>query len=276
MQKRLRHLLIALVLAALAVGGSAALAATPAAETAGAGSEEGEELDPCGGPFGDELLCPDLRVGPAFDLYVQRGGYGSYGRRTLLRAGNDIKSRGSGPLELRGRRFKPDWMRVNQAIYVAGGGVRVFQTEAKLHYFDVGPKYGGAYWKAYEPLTMEIWSLDSDRQPLAPVRLGPKLFYCFRDLERTKPMRTSPPKRVYGGCNQDPSRQHVRLGTSVGWSDIYPSTYHRQWVDVSGLRGCFAFVMEGDPHNYLYEEHEGNNRSVRVFRLPYRDGPQRC
>ncbi len=30
------------------------------------------------------------------------------------------------------------------------------------------------------------------------------------------------------------------------------------------------------PQNLLYEEHESNNRSVRIIRLPYRDGPQHC
>ena len=68
----------------------------------------------------------------------------------------------------------------------------------------------------------------------------------------------------------------MRLGTSVGWSDIYPPTYDRQWVNVSGLRGCFAFVMRVDPEDLLYEENEHNNRSVRIVRLPYRDGPQHC
>jgi hypothetical protein len=35
-------------------------------------------------------------------------------------------------------------------------------------------------------------------------------------------------------------------------------------------------VMRVDPLNLLFEEHEGNNRSTRIIRLPYRDGPQHC
>ena len=89
-------------------------------------------------------------------------------------------------------------------------------------------------------------------------------------------MRRSPGHRVYPACSQDRGRKRVRLGTSVGWSDVYPAEYDRQWVNVSGLRGCFAFVMRVDPRNLLFESNERNNRSVRIVRLPYRDGPQRC
>jgi hypothetical protein len=257
-----------------------ALALLTAAATGapGGASPAAPEADnPCQGPGSGELLCPDLRVGPAEDLFVGRkgGGYG-YGGGALLYAGNDIRSRGRGPMELRGRRYKRNWMRANQAIHRVGGGVEVFRTEAKLHFYSVGYEYGGSYWKVHDPLWMEIWSLDERRRPLERVRKGPKVFYCFRDLERTKAMRRSPRNRVYPACSQDPSRQRVRLGTSVGWSDIYPSTYDRQWVNVSGLRGCFAFVMRVDPEDLLYEEDENNNRSLRIIRLPYRDGPQNC
>ena len=261
-RRRLPPFLAVLCLAALAVPTSA-----PAAT--------GE--NPCEGPEAATLLCPDLRVGPAADLFVEHGGGGyGYGGGSLLHAGNDIRSRGRGPMELRGQRYKPNWMRANQAIYRVGGGVSIFRTEAKLHFFSVGYEYGGSYWKVHDPLSMEIWSLDESRQPLERVRKGPKVFYCFRDLERTKAMRRSPGHPVYPACNQDPSRKRIRLGTSVGWSDIYPSTYDRQWVNVSGLRGCFAFVMRVDPENLLFESNERNNRSVRVIRLPYRDGPQNC
>jgi hypothetical protein len=268
-----------------AVGAASAFVALAAAAPAAPGGAGTEGASPCTGPGSGELLCPDLRVGPAAELFVERrgrsSGYGyrypyANGRRVLLHAGNDIRSRGRGPMELRGQRYKPNWMHANQAIYRVGGGVSIFRTEAQLHFFSVGYEYGGSYWKVHNPLSMEVWSLDENRRPLLRVRKGPKVFYCFRDLERTRAMRRSPLRRVYPACNQDPNRKRVRLGTSVGWSDIYPSTYDRQWVNVTGLRGCFAFVMRVDPENLLFEENENNNRSVRIIRLPYRDSPQRC
>lgn len=254
----------------------------PAGSTAGTAPPSG---NPCIGPGSGHLLCPDLRVGPAMDLYVEHrharddddDEYYRGGRGALLHASNDIRSRGRGPMELRGRRYKRHWMHANQAIYRVGGGVEVFRTRAQLHYFNVGAEWGGSYWKVHNPLSMEIWSLDDRNQPKRRLRKGPKVFYCFRDLERTKPgMRRSPSHRVYGACSQDPGRRRLRVGTSVGWSDIYPADYDRQWVSVAGLRGCFAFVMRVDPQNLLYESNEHNNRSVRIVRLPYHPGPQHC
>jgi lysyl oxidase len=255
---------------------AAALVGTPATAAAPGVS------NPCVGPGSRQLLCPDLKVGPATDLWVEHRGRGSgaqyyaAGRGPLLHASNDIRSRGRGPMELRGHRYKRHWMRANQAIYRAGGGVDVFRSEMRFHFYDVGAEWGGSYWKVHNPLSMEIWTLDDRRRPLRRVRKGPKVFYCFRDLERTKAMRRSPHHPVYGACSQDPGRERLRLGTSVGWSDIYPSDYDRQWVSVAGLRGCYAFVMRVDPLNLLYESNEHDNRSARIVRLPYHPGPQHC
>ena len=271
---------LAAAIAPLLIASIIPIVAVAAPGPGGAGTNGGRDRDgnPCTGPGSGELLCPDLQVDTAEDLYVEHGaGRYGYGGGVLLHAGNDIQSRGRGPIELRGRLYKPKWMRANQAIYRVGGGVRVFQTPAKLRFYSVGYEYGGSYWKVDDPLSMEIWSLGKDRRPLRRVRRGPKVVYCFRDLERTAPgMRRSPPNRVYPSCSQDPGRKRVRLGTSVGWSDIYPADYDRQWVNVTGLRGCFAFVMHVDPRNHLYESSEANNRSTRIIRLPYRDGPQNC
>ena len=180
-------------------------------------------------------------------------------------------------MELRGRRYKRNWMRANQAIYRVGGGVEVFRTEVQLHFYDVGAYWGGSYWKVHNPLSMEIWSLDDDRRPLDRVRTGPKVFYCLRDLERTKPMsalagppRTTPAAtrtRAGSGCGSAP-RSAGRTST--------PPTTTASGSTSAGLRGCFAFVMRVDPQNLLYESNENDNRSVRIVRLPYHAGPQHC
>jgi len=273
--------IVALLPVALA---GAALGATGGA---GVGPDPARDGNPCTGPGSTELLCPDLKVGPAEDLYIERrgggGGYeeaGEYYRargKVRLHAGNDIRSRGRGPVELRGRRYKRNWMRANQAIHRAGRqGVEVFRTQMRLHYFFVGERFGGSWWKVRDPLSMEVWSLDERRRPLRRLRTGPKVYYCFRDLERTRRGRRSPRNPVYPACSQDPSLQRTTMGTSVGWSDIYPADYDRQWVDVTGLRGCYAFVMQVDPENHIYESDEDNNRSVRIVRLPGLEGARRC
>ena len=66
---------------------------------------------------------------------------------------------------------------------------------------------------------------------------------------RADPRRAPLARRagIYPGCNQDPYIDRVTLGTSVGWSDIYPAAYHQQWIDVGGLRGCFAYRDDRRP-----------------------------
>jgi hypothetical protein len=100
--------------------------------------------------------------------------------------------------------------------------------------------------------------------------------YCLRDLQRTRPRARSPRRRVYPACNTKPGTRRVRLGTSVGWSDIYPATYPEQYLDVTGLRGCFAYRHTADPRNGIYESNERNNTAQVIVRLPFRPGRQRC
>ncbi len=236
-----------------------ALALVPGAAAASATE------DPCAGPEAAHLLCPNLRIGPPSDLYLQRAG-----GQVRLRATSDVRSRGKGPMELRGTRDGRRSMRVTQRIYRVGGGRLEVPTQAKLHFTDVGYRFGGSYWKVHQLARFELWSVDGQHHLLNQVRTGPKLNYCLRDLERTRPGRHSPRSFHYPGCDQDPYDDGVTLGTSVGWSDIYPADYDKQWIGVGGLRGCFAFVMKVDPQNLLYESDETDNTSRRLVRLPFR------
>jgi hypothetical protein len=251
---RLPPAIAALALAAAALGTAIASAAVPA--------------NPCEGPEAKELLCPNLKIGKPADLYVD-----GYGGKALLRATSDVKSRGKGPMELRGHRNGWHSMRVNQRIHRVGGGLLFLQTQATLHFTDVGAYFGGSYWKVHQLAGFTLRPVGPDGNAGPVVRTSPKLNYCLRDLERTRAGRRSPSTRHYPGCNQDPYADAVTLGTSVGWSDIYPAAYDKQWIDVSGLRGCFAFTMTVDPKQLLFESNESDNSASRLVRLPYRGQP---
>ncbi len=225
--------------------------------------------NPCAGPEARHLLCPNLRIGPPSELYVEDNGPG----RVLLRATSDVRSRGRGPMELRGRRTGFRTMRVNERIYRVGGGHITVPTDAKLHFTDVGSRWGGSYWKVHGLARFELRRVRPDKTLGAVVRVGAKLNYCLRDLELTRPMARSPLSRHYPGCNQDPYQRHITLGTSVGWSDIYPADYDKQWINVAGLRGCYAFTMAVDPQHLLFESNERDNTSRRLIRLPYPGEP---
>lgn len=220
--------------------------------------------NPCQGPGSQHLLCPNLRIGPPADLYVQDAGP----NRRLLRATSDVRSRGRGPMELRGSRNGWRTMRVNQRIYRTGGGHIDLHTDAGLRFTTVGSYWGGSFWKVHQLAHFELRRASPSGVLGAVVRVGPKLNYCLRDLERTHPSPRSPTYFHYPGCNQNPYKSHDVLGTSVGWSDIYPAEYDKQWINVAGLRGCFAFVMTVDPQQLLFESNEEDNTSRRLLRLP--------
>src|SRR4029077_7006790 len=71
------------------------LALAAAAPAAARGVE-----NPCEAPGARGLLCPNLRIGPPTGLYALYRGPG----RIQLPATSDVRSRGRGPMELRGRR----------------------------------------------------------------------------------------------------------------------------------------------------------------------------
>jgi hypothetical protein len=229
----------------------------------GGGDQPENGFNPCLTPQRSQLLCPNLRMSRPSNLYISVSPSG----RRLLHAQSSLNSRGKGPMELRGIRIPGTrLMRVNQRIHRKGGGKLVIRTQGRLAFYPVPGQY--RYWKFRDAARFEIWSVDSQGHPVNQLRTGPKFYYCLRDLERTKPSRHSPGHRVYPGCNQDPNKRGVVLGTSVGWSDIYPADYHEQYVNVSGLRGCYAFYMEADPKNHLRESNEDDNRSRVLVRLP--------
>ena len=229
--------------------------------------------NPCLDPVqSKQLLCPDLVMkkphGLRLDRKIRPG-------RVVLRAGNSIDSVGLGPAELRGVRTSAGYMRARQRIYRRGGAPRLSIKTGALLYFKYVPGQR-RFWKFLHAAKFELWRLDSEGTPVRRVRRGPKVSYCLRDLKRTRPRARSPRRRVYPACNTSRRTRRVTLGTSVGWSDIYGPLYPEQYIDVTGLRGCFAYRHTADPRNGIYESNETNNAAQVTVRLPFKPGRQRC
>ncbi|MFN8160664.1 MAG: lysyl oxidase family protein [Solirubrobacterales bacterium] len=227
--------------------------------------------NPCLGPQRAKLRCPDLRISRPQEIYLDTA---TRPGKRLLRATNNIRSRGKGPVEIRGIRISADSMRVNQRIKRKDGGKLVIRTTGRVDWYPIPGQYH--YWKFRDAARFELWTTGGRGKPLKRIRIGPKLHYCLRDLERTRPGRRSPSSPHYPACSQDYGRQSVVLGTSVGWSDIYPATYHQNWIDVTGLRGCYAFFLVADPKNHIRELNERNNRGHVFVRLPSGRVVNRC
>jgi Lysyl oxidase len=218
------------------------------------------------------LRCPDLIMSAPSQLHLDRT---TIRGRLLLRATSSIDNHGSGPLELRAHRRGSHAFVVYQAIYDRADRAHLFRTPARLVYkFVPGERYGygnvggQSYWKFKHAAAFELWSIDAHDHPLRLVRRGPKVDYCLRDLVRTHPSASSPAEPRYPGCRQSGRIRHDVLGTSVGWSDVYPYDYPQQWIDVTGLRGRFAYVQIADPDHLLIESTHRNNVSEVYVSLP--------
>jgi hypothetical protein len=193
----------------------------------------------------------------------------------LLRAASSINNHGRGPLELRARRLARHRWRVYQALYDRRGRAHLFTTRAALVFkFVPGERYGygnvggASYWKLEHAAGFQLWALGPRFKATRLVRTGPKVDYCLRDLFRTAPSRLSPAAPAFPACSQDAGIRRDVLGTSVGWSDVYPYEYPQQWIDVGGLRGRFALVQRADPDHRLFESDHRNDISEIYLRLP--------
>lgn len=212
-----------------------------------------------------KLRCPDLQMSPPSNMFVTRTRSG----RVRLHAGNSINSVGKGPAELFGRRSSRWMMRAKQVIHRKDGTMLKLNTDARLGFKAIPGQY--RYWKFKYAAEFELWRLDKRGRRIRLARRGPKVSYCLRDLFHRGPqLPGSPASFHYPACSQNFKQRSVTLGTSVGWSDVYPSTYHEQYMNVTGLKGCFAYVHLADPRNGIYESDEDNNEGETIVRLPFR------
>jgi hypothetical protein len=255
-----------LATALVAIGSGAA-----AADRGSVPSRVQVDPNPCIAPEAGVLRCPDLVMRRPYGLYTDRLTKAGH---TVLRAGNAIDSVGRGPAELRGVRTGPRSMRAYQRIYARNGGRIDVNTGARLQFkFAHQQRY---WWKFHNAARFELWRVDRRGRRVRRVRVGPKVAYCLRDLTHTRPrLARSPRSAHYPACSTDPSRRRVTLGTSIGWADVYPPAYPEQWIDVTGLHGCFAYVHIADPKNGVYESNEDNNEAQTIVRLPFRQWAQR-
>ncbi|MCW2928185.1 MAG: hypothetical protein JWM86_2153 [Thermoleophilia bacterium] len=226
--------------------------------------------NPCTGPAVLEFRCPNLVMSPPRDVRKGRIGF-----RTILYSTNSLDSHGAGPASLRGTRAGRLTMVARQVLHRRSGPPITIDTDARLLFKAIPGQY--RYWKWNGAARMELWRLDSTGTPVERTVVGPKTVYCLRDLRRTASfLPRSPRSRVFPACSQDPTERVVTLGTSVGWSDVYPATYHENWIEVTGLRGCFAYVHVADPTNAIYESNEDDNTSRVVVKLPWTGSNRGC
>jgi hypothetical protein len=273
-----RRLVLIAALAASAslasLGGAHAQTDVPPANTP---VDDSADTNPCDDPV-LKLKCPDLRMAPPSDLHVRR-----VGKVVRLLAQNRIVNVGQGPLELRAkhggnpRSSSYDFAQATQVVRSKTGKPVYFPLAGWIYWKAIPGQ--GHYWKYWRAARFELWTLNADGTRKRLQRTGPKLSYCFRDLKRVRDYARTPKNAVFPGCSQDFGRKELRLGVSPGWADIYPSSYNENWISITHLKGCFAFVHRADPLGDIVEQREDNNIGQRIIQLPPVHGsvaPRNC
>jgi len=204
-------------------------------------------------------------MAPPSRLVAQRAG----GRVRLL-LDNKIVNIGLGPVEFHMRRDGNEYSTAaTQFVRRSNRRTSVpFSTGARLTWKYVGPAHGGHFWKFKDAARFELWATDPDGRATQRVRVGPKHDYCLRDLFNEQTSSVNQTRYRYGPCSQRRNARHDTLGISVGWADGYPFSYPQNWIDVTGLAGCYAIVETVDPLNHILETDENDNSVVRMVRLP--------
>lgn len=221
-------------------------------------------VDPCHDPA-LQLVCPNLVMPPASRLTLRR----TAGGRRLLEMDNYLVNEGPGRITIRGHRDARYTMEGVQLVDRRGKRPLAMKTGAVVTWKYVDGTRGN-YWKFRHAARFELWRLDARGYRTRLVGTSPKLDYCLRDLFRRRNGPRVPAGPQYGAYSQNLGAATVTLGISVGWADGYPFSYPQNWIDVTGLRGCYVIVQRADPYNHILETNEGDNTSHRVVRLPYR------
>ena len=157
---------------------------------------------------------------------------------TLLLSQNSINNMGRGPAEMFGRRSGEYTMSAVQHLHLRRGGLHhdqhgrdaVLQADpGPVPILEVAQRGGDAAVAARQ-----------SRQPCA-VRARRSEDELLPARPQADPRLLSPGRRggrITRGAARATGRGTRTLGTSVGWSDIYPASYNENYIDVTGLTGA--------------------------------------
>jgi lysyl oxidase len=227
----------------------------------------GADAGPAAAGVNPDARPPDLAVLPPSDLriIVRESG------RRVLRFTSIVVNVGRGPFQLAGydpvdeHASKNDILAVRQQILEADGTFSSHVTAATMFWSGDGHNH----WHVTDIQVAELHSLEAEDLPGSYKKTG----FCFFDSYRytsTKPGFYTPARNV---C-QTRSSGRVRMGVSVRWADIYPSSIAYQWIDVSEVPdGRYKLKVFADastaeaPAGTFIESDETNNVGWAKIRI---------
>jgi hypothetical protein len=214
-------------------------------------------------PRPDELL-PDLDQRAPADLVVVQSG-----SRFLVAFASATENRGVGPLVIRGHRLEGRAMRADQIVEQRGGGARVVRDVGRLHYERHQPHF---HWHLQSFVTYEL----RRARDFALASRDRKTGFCLIDRwgKASPKVPGSGPPRFVGDCGAgQPDARGVLQGTSVGYVDRYPPSFHGQHLDVTGLpAGRYLLVHRANPTRAMRELRYSNDVASLLLSLEWPNG----
>jgi WD40-like Beta Propeller Repeat/Lysyl oxidase len=227
------------------------------------GAELGSEPATRPEPRAVELL-PDLEQRPPADLSiktVRRGGR----PRFVLGFDSATDNVGLGPVIITARRRdrRTPFMRAAQVVKLDRGGRRTLPRASVLRYV-YSPTH--SHWHVMGFQRYELRRATDDTVVLRDRKSG----FCLADHWAHAPghLPNEPPGPVFKGyCEQGrPDALAVYQGTSVGYTDRYPSHFHGQNLDLTRLAAGTYVLVHRANRSMLFRElrYENNAGSVRI------------
>lgn len=209
-------------------------------------------------------LLPDLEQRPAADLSIKtvtRGGR----RHFLLGFDSATDNIGLGPVIIAARRASrgTPFMRGSQIVRLASGRRRTLPRVGVLRYVYSATH---SHWHVMGFQRYELRRATDETVVLRDRKSG----FCLADHYAHAPgdHLNEPPAPIFKGyCERGrPGALSVYQGTSVGYTDRYPSHFHGQSLDLTRVpAGTYVLVHRAN-RNLLFRElrYENNAASLRI------------
>jgi sugar lactone lactonase YvrE len=219
-------------------------------------------------------LLPDLEQRPPADLSIRTEQRGTR-RHFLLGFDSATDNLGDGPTTLVANRpnRRTSTMAVSQRVQLGSGAVRTYPDAGVLRY-DYSPTH--SHWHVMDFQRYELRRLVDHALVVRDRKTG----FCLADHWAHAPgyqpnEPRSPVFREY--CERgDPDALSVLQGTSVGYTDKYPSHFHGQNLDLTGVpAGNYVLVNRANPGLLMRELRYENNASALRIRIAWPRGANR-
>jgi WD40-like Beta Propeller Repeat/Lysyl oxidase len=217
-------------------------------------------------------LLPDFEQRAPADLSIRTVVRGKR-RHFLLGFDSATDNIGLGPVVITARRSsrRVPFMRASQVVRLAAGGRRQTFPRIGLLRYVYSPTH--SHWHVMGFQRYELRRAADHALLLRDRKSG----FCLADHYAHAPgrFRNEPRGPVFKGyCEQGrPAAMAVHQGTSVGYTDRYPSHFHGQSLDLTGLAaGTYVLIHRANRRFLLRELRYENNAGALRIRIGWPNG----